>query len=124
MNKKADISIIILVLGVIAVCGLAILSFYSSEISVKKDFIGLEMIEKINSLAEEVKFYEDPEINEDSFKIMEIFSEEISKDNIVFRGTKLKEGYSLTGDYSIKECSLFWFLDCEDKRIVFIEYNK
>lgn len=123
MNKKADISITILVLGVIAVCGIAILSFYSSEISVKKDFIGLEMIEKINSLAEEVKFYEDPEINEDPFKIMEIFSEEISKEDIVFRGTKLQEDYSLTADYSIEECFL-WFIDCKEKTIVNITYDK
>lgn len=123
MNKKADISITILVLGVIAVCGLAILSFYSSEIFVKKDFIGLEMIEKINSLAEEIKFYENSEINEDPFKIMEIFSEDISTENIIFRGNKLENGYSLTGEYSIQECSL-WFIDCKEKTIVNITYIK
>ena len=123
MNKKADLSITILVVGVIGICGLAILSFYTSEISVKKDFIGLEMIEKINSLAEEVKFYENPEINEDPFKIMEIFSEEISKGNIVFRAIKLEEGYSITGEYFIQECSL-WFLDCEQKTIINITYNR
>ena len=47
-NKRADITIVILVIGVVAVCFLAIFSFYSSDINLKKDFIGIEMIHEIN----------------------------------------------------------------------------
>lgn len=125
-NKKADIPIIILVLGVVAVCGLAILSFYSSGISVKKDFIGLGMMEKINSLSEEIEFYKSSEIKKDPEKIMEIFNGGISQNKIVFKGVKEKkdgkEFYSLTADYSIEECE-YLFVVCEDSRMVFIEYS-
>ena len=125
-NKKADIPIIILVLWVVAVCGLAILSFYSSGISVKKDFIGLGMMEKINSLSEEIEFYKSSEIKKDPEKIMEIFNGGISQNKIVFKGVKEKkdgkEFYSLTADYSIEECE-YLFVVCEDNRMVFIEYS-
>ena len=126
-NKKADLPIIILVLGVVAVCGLAILSFYSSGISVKKDFIGLGVIEKINSLSEEIDFYKTSEINKHPEEIMELFNGGLSQNKIVFKGFKEtkygKEVYSIKADYIIQECS-YAFFDCEDKKMVWVEYKK
>jgi hypothetical protein len=120
MNKRADISIIILVLGVVAVCSLAILSFYSSKISVENDFIGLGIIEKINSFAEEVKFHQNP------IEMMEVFTQGISQDSVVFKGTNggkdKKEVYSITGNYFVEECE-YWLVGCEDKRMIFVEYK-
>tara|TARA_Y100000296_G_scaffold10775_1_gene12473 strand:+ start:68 stop:451 length:384 start_codon:yes stop_codon:yes gene_type:complete len=127
MNKKADISITILVIGVVAACGLAIFSFYSSGISMKSDFFGLEIIEKINSISEEIEFYENSDINKDPFKIMDVFTQGISQNNIVFTGVKEtrneKENYILTGTYSIEECE-YWIVSCEPKILVWIEYKK
>ena len=126
MNKRADISIIILVLGVVAVCSLAIFSFYSSKISVENDFVGLGIIEKINSFAEEVKFYKNSEINENSLEVMKVFTQGISQDNVIFKGTKeIKDGkevYSITGNYFVEDCNL-WFFGCDNKRMVFVEYK-
>ena len=126
MNKRADISIIILVLGVVAVCSLAIFSFYSSKISVENDFVGLGIIEKINSFAEEVKFYKNSEINENSLEVMKVFTQGISQDNVIFKGTKEikdeKEVYSITGNYFVEDCNL-WFIGCDNKRMVFVEYK-
>lgn len=52
-NKKGDIPITILVIGVFAVCGLAILSFLNSTIQIKNSFFGIDLMEKINLQIEE-----------------------------------------------------------------------
>ncbi len=52
MNKKANLPIIILVLGVLAVCSLALLSFYSANLKVSNNFAGVRLIEKLNSQIE------------------------------------------------------------------------
>ncbi|PIO07148.1 hypothetical protein COU59_03765 [Candidatus Pacearchaeota archaeon CG10_big_fil_rev_8_21_14_0_10_34_12] len=55
-NKKADISITILVLGVVTLCILTILSFISSNNGVKNDFVGPGLIETVNAVALENNF--------------------------------------------------------------------
>ncbi len=55
-NKKADVPIMILVIGVIAICILAILSFFNSDSSFKSN-TGVEVIEEINADVEEFYFY-------------------------------------------------------------------
>lgn len=52
MNKKGNLPIIILILGVLAVCSLALLSFYSSNLKVSNNFAGVKLIEKLNSQIE------------------------------------------------------------------------
>lgn len=61
MNKKANVPIIILVLGVLAVCGLALLSFYASNLKVSNNFAGVKLIEKLNSKIE-MNIYQDKPI--------------------------------------------------------------
>jgi len=51
-TKKANVPIIILVLGVLAVCSLALLSFYSANLKVSNNFAGIKLIEKLNSQIE------------------------------------------------------------------------
>ena len=56
-NKKADIAITILVLGVIAICILALLSFYLSETKQKSEGIdSFFHLQEIYNLAESVKY--------------------------------------------------------------------
>ena len=55
-NKKGDIPITILVIGVFAVCTLALLSFYSSIGFTKHSFVGTELIEQLNSEIEQQSF--------------------------------------------------------------------
>jgi len=49
MNKKADITITILVIGIIVVCFLALISFYLASLSTDKNFEGIRKIVRINS---------------------------------------------------------------------------
>jgi len=56
-NKKADISITILVLGVIALCILALLSFYLSETKQKSEGVdSFFYLQEVYNLAESVKY--------------------------------------------------------------------
>ena len=51
-NKRGNLPIIILVLGVLAVCSLALLSFYNANLKISNDFSGVKLIEKVNSQIE------------------------------------------------------------------------
>ncbi|MDD5589011.1 MAG: hypothetical protein PHP92_03050, partial [Candidatus Nanoarchaeia archaeon] len=51
-NKKGDISITILVIGVFLVCGIATFSFINSMIQTRNSFVGIGMVEKINMQTE------------------------------------------------------------------------
>ena len=54
MNKKGDLTIVILVIGVLAVCVLALLNFYINDVERRSNaFIGLDKIHKINIKAEQ-----------------------------------------------------------------------
>ncbi len=56
-NRKADIPVTILVIGVFSVCCLALLSFFISAINTRESFMGIDLMEKINSQIEENFFY-------------------------------------------------------------------
>ncbi len=58
-NKKANITITILVLGVLAVCILALISFISSKAHTEESFGGIKLIEKMNSQIEDYSVYKD-----------------------------------------------------------------
>ena len=47
-NKRGDVPVTILVLGVFAVCTLAMISFVNSDRNIDKSFIGLGFIEEAN----------------------------------------------------------------------------
>lgn len=47
-NKRGDIPVTILVIGVFVVCTLALLSFFVSMNIIKNSFIGISLIEKAN----------------------------------------------------------------------------
>ncbi len=55
-NKRGDIPITILVIGVIAICGFALFTFLSSSRHVRSYFVGIGMMEKLNSQIEQKIF--------------------------------------------------------------------
>jgi flagellar basal body-associated protein FliL len=48
MNKKGDLPVTILVIGVLVVCTLALISFFHSSSKVGKAFSGINLIEEAN----------------------------------------------------------------------------
>ena len=80
-NKRGDIPITILVIGILAICILAIFSFYSSCKSVKDDFSSISAIEKVLIVKEKISFYnESLEFTQEQMK--EIFG---IKDDLDFQ---------------------------------------
>lgn len=65
MNRKGDIPITILVLGVVGICILAILSFSFSIGSGRVALAGPSLINDVVFVSEQIGFYEDREINFD-----------------------------------------------------------
>jgi hypothetical protein len=61
-NKRGDVPVTVLVLGVLAVCTLAMLSFISADRNSQKSFIGVEILEQAHIQVEMnglQKFYEE-----------------------------------------------------------------
>jgi len=52
-NKRGDIPLTVLIIGVFAVCTLAILSFIYISYQMNKAFVGIEIMEKANAQIEE-----------------------------------------------------------------------
>jgi hypothetical protein len=109
-NKRADITIVILVIGIFAASALTLYSFYSSTTDIKGSFVGWNLIEKINSISEENKFHELIGSNQ---KVSGTFKED--KAEIIVEDNKI------TGNYSVQECS-YWIVGCINKRLIFIEH--
>jgi len=59
MNKRGDIPVTILVIGILAICTLAIFSFYFSDRSVKSSFSSVDVIEKVLVTKEKISLYEE-----------------------------------------------------------------
>jgi hypothetical protein len=57
MNKRGDIPITILVIGTILVCSIALLSFNLTNVKIRNSFVGLGVMEQLNSQIEENYFY-------------------------------------------------------------------
>jgi len=57
MNKRADIPITILVIGVILVCAVALFSFISSTINTRNSFTGVGLVEQMSAQVEQADFY-------------------------------------------------------------------
>ena len=62
-NKRANITITLLVIGIFAVFSLAILTFVSSSLKVGKSFEGVDSMKEINSEINKYLFYSSEGIN-------------------------------------------------------------
>lgn len=56
-NKHGDIPVTILVIGVMALCGLVLTSFFISDMKIGKEPLGVGLMEEVNSDVEKFYFY-------------------------------------------------------------------
>ena len=89
MNKRGDIPIVILVVGVFLVCILAITSFFVSNNSVKNSFPVINTVEAASLLKEKISFYENLGYNEEQIKTL-LNLQEDSQGNLVFSRDDVK----------------------------------
>ena len=64
-DKRADITITLLVLGVIVICAFAILSFLISSFFTRQDLTGISEMETLNSEINEYHFYQQDGLTEE-----------------------------------------------------------
>ena len=67
INKKGDISTLVLVIGVFLVCAVAIFSFAVFNISSQQKFLALQKMASVNSIAEQARFYENAGIKPEDY---------------------------------------------------------
>ena len=88
MNKRGDIPVTIFVIGVLAICALAIFSFYFSDRSVKTGFSSVDVMEKVLVTKEKISLYSNSlEFTQD--EIEEIFN---IKEDVQGRYITAKQG--------------------------------
>lgn len=131
-QKKADISITILVLGVIALCFLAILSFINQNNRQENDFVGSGLIETVKSVALENDFFANKGFSselKDGFEKTNIKK----TDNGLKRTTKISvENDKIIGEYIaeeqniIKDCkgNFGSFFEKCPKQTISVEYKR
>ena len=90
-NKKANIPITILVIGVVAICGFAIVSFLLSNEKTKNNFASPEVVDQISSFVDEYYFYKDSLEDKDPKKEMEIFEKQLFINHIYIQAGERKE---------------------------------
>lgn len=106
MNKRADVPVLALVLGTFAICSLALLSFYASDVKISNSFDVLAHMEKINSKIIEKEFYESQGFSEEEIK--DFLSEEdfyYTEDSLVINETEtdFRFAWSVDSDDWLKE---------------------
>jgi hypothetical protein len=62
-NKKGDVPVMVLVIGVLAICGLAIMSFSINIGNARSTFSGVSIVEKASFEIEKYNFYNLDEID-------------------------------------------------------------
>ena len=100
MNKKGDIPITILVIGVFAVCSLALLTFFISDFRISNSFVGLEIMDKVNTLNEEYIFYSNELTEEELDELVRYFN---WTEEIGVRYLSYKESYDKFSFSSFKK---------------------
>ena len=94
-DKKADIPITILVLGVLAICALTIISFIISSKSFNKsDSSGVEIFEEIHTDVEKFYFYLNADFSKQEAvelvnQPMEVEVDSPEKSNLILDGNRL-----------------------------------
>jgi len=68
MNKRGDIPVTILVLGVVVICVFAILSFFISNKSVNSSFSAVDAVEGASIIKEKISLYENLGYNKEEIK--------------------------------------------------------
>ena len=116
-NKKGDLPITILVIGVFVVCTLALLNFYIETISDKNFFEGVILIEKVRELSENIKFYNRLE-KKNSLELTGLSGKGIEKGNFKFEGRESEKDYEISGTLFETKYIIF-----EGKKIASVEYN-
>lgn len=69
-NKRGDIPVIFLVIGVFGVCTLALLTFFVADFKMANSFVGVSIVEKMNSVYDEYLWQKNIGRNDDQLGML------------------------------------------------------
>ena len=78
-NKKANLPVTILVIGIFALCGFALLTFFLSDFKIGNSFVGIDVVSKLNSLGDEYLFLKNAGVDEATLATMFDVKEEYGR---------------------------------------------
>ena len=90
-SKRGEVPIVILVIGVVAICIFALLSFAFSFNILNKDFISINSLENVSAIEEQVQFYKNLGLNPENYldvkydgKFYHVSDKQMSNGEILF----------------------------------------
>ena len=90
MNKKGNIPIVILVIGVFLVCMIAVLSFSISSIFVRDSFSSIDTVVQASLVKEKISFYENLGYSKEEIKAF-LNLQEDERGNLVVRQANIQD---------------------------------
>lgn len=79
MRKKGSVPVTILVIGVFALCSLAMFTFFVSDFKITNVFVGLGIVENVNSQVDSYDFYKRSGVSEEDLSFVYDIQEMDSK---------------------------------------------
>ncbi len=78
-SKRGDLPVTLLVIGIFALCGFALLTFFISDFKTTNSFVGVEILEKVNSFADEYSFYKNSGMSQEDLESLFDLKEEYGR---------------------------------------------
>ena len=107
LNKKGDLPVTLLVIGVFAICSLALFSFFYSDFKIKDSLKTINLMEQIGSTKEDIMLYEN--VDSGMIENLNYFNKEYEAENNIFVKVKNENGYHvINAEYRVEKGLLLW----------------
>ena len=77
--KRGSLPVTLLLIGVFALCGFALLTFFISDFEVSNSFVGVDLVSKVVSNADEYLFYKNSGMSEETLGEFFVLTEEFDR---------------------------------------------
>lgn len=69
-DKNGEVPVVILVIGILAICALTIFSFYSSSESFRNGFASVNVVQDAGIIVKKINFYQEVGISEEDLVLL------------------------------------------------------
>ena len=105
-NKKGDLPVTLLVIGIFALCGFALLTFFISDFKVSNGFVGASVTARTTSTADEYLFYKNAGMSDVTLKKIFNITTEYGKDYFEDSQNETEGGFLIFGGKSVAVFSI------------------
>ncbi|MBS3084372.1 hypothetical protein J4411_00470 [Candidatus Pacearchaeota archaeon] len=98
IGKKGNLPVTFLVMGIFALCGFALLTFFISDFKVSNSFIGPSVVINVSSTADEYLFYKNEGMSYGNLKKIFDITEEYERSYIAENKTNIEGSFLVFGE--------------------------